>query len=390
MPIRPQGPTTKDSSFAVRKRRASRGLAAGKRPAVAAQGAIGVRWSWLIPLILLAASGVYHIVSICVGWNEPLTDAHPFRQTQTAISAYWLVGHPFEMLSYETPVVGPPWPIPFEFPVYQGCVAALVTVFHTPLDQTARFVSLFYFWMMLIPLYFLLGRLDVPRAMRVVVISLVLLNPFYLFWSRCVLIESAALFFSMAFLSAAASYAVSPRWWMLMACIVWGVFAGVTKITTFITFAGGAALVVVYVLVAQKPGRSVWFGRAAATAAMIAIPFGAAIAWTHHADAVKAQNPIGVFLTSQALTGWNFGTLEQRFDWTYWYFTVFRPLCNMQYHALVLLGCAVGVVLARRRLAVIGGCVLLYLSAPMIFANVYGHTYYAIGQLSSFFWWPWD
>ena len=63
---------------------------------------------------------------------------------------------------------------------------------------------------------------------------------------------------------------------------------------------------------------------------------------------------------------------------------VFQPLCDMQYHAIVILGCAVGLVLARRRLAVIGGCVLLYLIAPMIFAGVYTHSYYAIGTLVFF------
>jgi tetratricopeptide (TPR) repeat protein len=56
----------------------------------------------------------------------------------------------------------------------------------------------------------------------------------------------------------------------------------------------------------------------------------------------------------------------------------------MQYHAIVILGCAVGLVLARRRLAVIGCCVLLYLIGPTIFAGVYGHSYYAVANLVFF------
>ncbi len=342
---------------------------------------LGAKWGWAIALALLAAAGVYHIASTCIGWNGPITDAHSFRQTQTAISAYWLVGHPFQVLSYETPVLGPPWPIPFEFPIYQSCVAAIVTWFHTPLDQTGRFVNVLFFWLTLAPLYCLLGRLGVSRALRLVVMALVLLNPFYLFWSRCVMIESTALFFSMAFLAAAAGYAAAPRWWMLASCVAWGTLAGLAKITTFVPFAGGAALVVLYFLAIQKPGRAVWLARAAATAAMLAVPLGMAALWTHHADAVKSQNALGTLLTSKALTTWNFGTLADRCSARRWYYGVLHPLLHMQYHTLVLLGCAVALALARRRLAVIGGCLLLYLAGPMIFTGVYGHTYYGFANL---------
>ena len=196
-------------------------------------------WSRLgpwLPLMVLAAAGIYQAVSARVGWYGPLTDAHAFRQTQTALSAQRLVGRLSSFWSYETPVLGPPWSIPFEFPLYQMCVAAVVTVLKTPLDQTARFVSLAFFWMTLFPLSRLLVRLQVPRELRLVVLAVVALNPFYLFWSRCVLIESTALFCSMAFLAAGGGYLFAPRPWKLAACLAWGVLAGLTKITTFVPY----------------------------------------------------------------------------------------------------------------------------------------------------------
>ena len=50
--------------------------------------------------------------------------------------------HGGSFLRYETPVLGPPWSLPFEFPLYQGIVAGLAKIFSTPLDQTGRFVSI--------------------------------------------------------------------------------------------------------------------------------------------------------------------------------------------------------------------------------------------------------
>jgi hypothetical protein len=46
------------------------------------------------------------------------------QQTQTALTAFWhLRGSP--ILAYETPVVGYPWSIPFEFPTFQILAAGL-------------------------------------------------------------------------------------------------------------------------------------------------------------------------------------------------------------------------------------------------------------------------
>src|SRR5688572_31609546 len=72
---------------------------------------------------------------------SPLIDAHPFRQTQTAISVFHMMrGGPW--LAYYTPVLGAPWAIPFEAPLYHWSVAALATVF--PLELSGRIASAGY------------------------------------------------------------------------------------------------------------------------------------------------------------------------------------------------------------------------------------------------------
>ena len=51
--------------------------------------------------------------ALWIGWDQPIIDQHGFRQTQTALAAYWLL-HGGDWLAYETPVLGSPWSIPME------------------------------------------------------------------------------------------------------------------------------------------------------------------------------------------------------------------------------------------------------------------------------------
>src|SRR6476620_12070476 len=65
---------------------------------------------------------IFSLWAVSQGWNHPLMDFHSFRQTQTAISTAYLI-QGGNWLSSETPVLGAPWSIPFEFPVYRWMVA---------------------------------------------------------------------------------------------------------------------------------------------------------------------------------------------------------------------------------------------------------------------------
>src|SRR5580704_7828424 len=89
-----------------------------------------------LPILLLVgfSAGV-----LAYRWNMPLASPHAFRETQTASTVYWMLrGGPW--INYQTPVMGPPWTIPFEFPTFQwivGCVASLPI----SLDNAGRLVS---------------------------------------------------------------------------------------------------------------------------------------------------------------------------------------------------------------------------------------------------------
>ena len=77
--------------------------------------------SWLPAAAVgyFVAALAWHASMASVGWTHAMSDLHGWRQAQTAITAYFIQqGGPW--IAYETPVLGPPWRIPHEFPVYES------------------------------------------------------------------------------------------------------------------------------------------------------------------------------------------------------------------------------------------------------------------------------
>jgi uncharacterized membrane protein (DUF373 family) len=105
--------------------------------------------SFILPLIVLA----YMIWVFSIGFDFTLLDMHGFRQTQTAISVWSMKSG--SLLFYETPVLGAPFSIPFELPVYHWCVL-IINLTGVPLDQAGRLVSIAFFILIILGLYRLL------------------------------------------------------------------------------------------------------------------------------------------------------------------------------------------------------------------------------------------
>src|SRR5574340_267053 len=101
--------------------------------------------------------------------TQPISDLHGFRQTQTAVSAYWLA-HGGPWLAYETPVLGAPWSVPFELPVYQYFVALLGAA-GVQIIIAGRIVSFAFFIGLLWPLAVLLRSLELGRVPFLVIAS---------------------------------------------------------------------------------------------------------------------------------------------------------------------------------------------------------------------------
>jgi hypothetical protein len=105
----------------------------------------------ILPRIIFLASLAFMVFSLFKGWHGGIIDLHSFRQTQTAIAVTSLLkGGPW--LAYETPVLGPPWSIPMDFPLYQWLVALTAKTGILPVEQSGRLISILMFLVTFYPL----------------------------------------------------------------------------------------------------------------------------------------------------------------------------------------------------------------------------------------------
>ena len=333
----------------------------------------------LVLSVLLALAVVNALFWLIVGLNQPIADLHQFRQTQTAISAYWIWrGGPW--LAYETPVLGYPWSIPFEFPIYQYLMAALRVV-GISLEAGGRLISFAFYLGLLWPLRVLLKNLGLGRTDYLILSILLMTSPLYVYWSRTVMIESCALFFGFAWFAFLIQFLRTSSWRDAVLATGFGILAMLTKVTTFPGF--GIIGVVAAVAAAWQMYRHGLskqdVGKLLAVACIGLAPLACELAWATYSDHVKEQNILGLSLTSAALSGWNFGTLEQRLSSDFWQATIMKRIFPDVLGLGWIVGLIVfaGVVRSTRYAVPLGLAVLGFLTPMLLFTNLHMvHNYY--------------
>ena len=307
------------------------------------------------------------------GWNNALLDTHPFRQTQTAMSVEYMLRDGFR-LDYVTPIMGPPWSIPLEFPIYQAAVAGLCRVTGLPVDQAGRAVSLAFFYAALPALWLILRRLQVPPAQRWLFLALVLTCPVYQFFSRAFLIESTAFCLALWFLNFFHAGLGSGHGPALAAAALLGCAAGLAKVTTYAVYLAPAAALTLVALWSRRAEWRTLLIRAAVAAGPGVL---AATWWVHYSDAVKRHNVLGTMLVSSELHDWTYGPLAQRLDPGFWrQFGVQLERALFPSTSLIVLAVLLLLFLRGngRRFAAI---LLIAMAGPLAFTNLYFvHDYY--------------
>jgi len=329
--------------------------------------------------LLLLAAVMVNLWLVSRHWTHNLLDAHEFRQVQTAITADAIKTNGFS-LAYETPLLGPPWSIPMEFPTYQLGVASLSRAIGLPLEQAGRLFSILSFYAGLPAVWLLLACWGLSPLIRVCALAFILTCPILVFYSRTFMIESTALGLGLWFLWSF-WHAVAERSWRTLPLVwIFGTLAALTKVTTFALFCIAAALVTLVSTLAwvnRRPAIRSWASGCIAVAGLLA-PLLVGTGWVAYSDHLKELNPYAGFLVSANLHEWNWGTLAQRFKPDFWD-TIYRvtSLDVVSEPALVLLmAAAAGVTRFIRWRIII--CVGLYLSGSLLFANLYFvHDYYS-------------
>lgn len=311
-----------------------------------------------------------------VGWLSRNLPGIEFRQAQTALSIHFIKEEGNYSIDYPTPVLGKPWSIPMEFPLYQWTVAGVSNVTGYNVTKAGRLVAVACFYLMLPAVWLLLGRWGVAPGRRWVTLAVVVSSPFYIFYGRGVFIETMALMFCVWFW-VAFEEAVERRHrgWLVLAILA-GTGAGLVKVTTYLLYLIPPALWAVRRLW-QRRTAGAWRAELGWMAAAVAAPCAASLWWLRHSDAVKAANPLAQFLTSDRMMAFNIG------DWA---MRVSPELRAMQWRIireeltwfpLVAACLLLALFTARHRLAAMALCAGVFLAALVIFPQLYAfHDYY--------------
>lgn len=203
-------------------------------------------------------------------------------------------------------------------------------------------------------------------------------------WSHAVLIESTSLFLSLSYLALGLGYFKKQSRYFLFAASLLGCLAIVTKVTTFVP-----ATIILFSVMILEAHLSIGLSwRADVVSRVITryllpsfllflLPLACCAYWTHATDILKTGNPVSAALTSRALFAWNFGTLEQRVSWRFWYSIFFSAGCS----AFAITPILIGMILHQKNKSWPtyywpAFWFVAYLLGPLIFTNLYDHSYY--------------
>jgi len=327
-------------------------------------------------IILFCAALFAHICLATFNWRSGFLPGHEFRQTHTALIAYYIDAEDNFSVRYSTPLFGKPWSVPLEFPLYEWSVVLLSRATHLPHFEAARTVSLTCFYLTLPAVWLLLGQLGLARPRRLLALALALTCPLYIFYSRAFLMESMVLMFSAWFLEMFVRTMRERRLRWLILCALCGTGSALVKSTTFFVWLLPAALFGAGCLwreVRAGPGwkpalRTIGWGLGA-----VVLPCVILFWWVKFTDAIKAPHPSGHIFTSTELTRGNFGmySLSARFSFDTW-----RGLLGGWREAIMppwVIGLivAAGVAFSRRGRWPILGAAGLFLAAQTMFPFAY-------------------
>lgn len=365
---------------------------------------------------------VFALVMLLTLWprlanlGQPIIERHGFRQTQTAMTIWNFVTDGIRLVNYKTPIFGPPWKIPFEFPVYQASVAMLVKLTGMEIDPAARLTSIIYFYLSALVLFDLVRLICKSAGCAAAVVAVYSAIPLSIVWSRTCMIETCALFFCIAYAwgTTRAIYSAWPiseetrrnstgSWIWTVVAIIAGSLAALVKITTVPMVAPLVGLLCVWHFVSiwqlrktlpSVPGERISpYAKQCLTAIirialLVLIPLILGKLWADYADKVRLRSAVGNALQNVRMTPFIYGTWAQRQEIFRWNMLLIRMNDAIVPPAAFGL-LAAGAVWASRRSTQIRilfwGAFTGILCPVLIFFNLhFVHDYYQVALLPAF------
>ncbi len=307
-------------------------------------------------------------------WSNALLEPHPIRQTQTALTAYYLHHKAMSVFDYRSPLNGALWNFVYEFPLYQWLTAKVMDL-GANIEVAARSVTMAFFVASGVVLVCLVNRWF-GRRIAAWTGLLWLLSPFNIIYSRACLIDFCTVFFSLASLGLYLDIFFHRRpltWKVYALATILGSVAAITKATIWFSPAGLQGVLLLGAVI--QAGKITKQHRILGAGLFLQLL--AAVAWMRWANYLRAEPGI---LTTEA---WIFGAFSQRFEWQSWKrFGGYVFMSVLQGWMVIPFVVGVASGLTSKRAWTIG-LLFLILLPPLVTFNVHSrHDYYLIGEIS--------
>ena len=325
------------------------------------------KWLWAVIATVVLGS-LAHSIKL----GNTLNEIHAFRQTQTAWTIREFMSGNWDILS-PLPILGPPWNLPFEFPLFQAFAAVLGNAFSLQPDFVARLAGLITFQVSAILLTVLLSRWF-SRKSALIALILFQFLPFGIQWGPSSLIEYTAIALLLGAVVCADNFSKgkSPVFYIFLSTLLLSL-AFMVKGTTAIAW----SLVFLAAILTPLPTLpSTWRWKLPAATLPLATGLVAGLLWTQFAEVERAKNPIAAELGAAALREWYFGTVEQRLNPDSWIIIFSRlPTLGFSLAGFIIILLLAGT--AQRWSLRLLGLVSVPVIAIGVFFNLYiVHDYY--------------
>jgi hypothetical protein len=334
---------------------------------------------------------IYFLTITTIGLSDWFS-MHSYRQSQTALTSLFFPIDGYR-LDYTTPMMGYPWKVPMEFPIYQFIISIIVQFLKTDIIITGK---VFYI------LLHVLNNILIVKIFRMIKINdnvcfltLILLNisPYYLVWTPSFLPDYFGLFLTILATFYLLNYLNVKSRITLAIFIIISILCVLNKITTYIatllplsTFFIVHNYRIEFYHFLQKPWQLKlvklrWlflFG-------ILLIVLLIGIQWTTYCDTIKTGNSFSSqWISSKPeMILWNLGTLNQRLNVKWW---IEYLSYSMIYNSLFYTTLTIVVLYSSFKNSRILIGITLFILPPLVFFNLFHeHNYYSIINMIFFY-----
>jgi hypothetical protein len=318
-----------------------------------------------------------------------------WRSSHTLLTTLWFQKEGISLFNYQTPVFGPPWQVPLEFPLYQAACAIFSNITRMDLTLSSRLVSLAIFYLTAVFLLLLCVEFIQSKALCLVILTVYLWLPFNIRYSTEILPDYLSVALALSYLYWIYKWLVSPRNYLFfLLAVLSGCLGAMVKITTMPIVMIPAVLMTLYGLQGWGiQGRELLDRRKIAIlmkthtasllllAGIVIVPVLSGVLWAKFGDGIKLANMYSAWFASNNSSDWWFGTFAQKFSYSEWQ-GKFTNLVNYFFFGAVIVFPAVGLVslhkLPRTSQGVFGSALAGAWLTIFIFFNLYFHEYYYI------------